>query len=517
MERRMSRSREIEIDRTSPLLRWGVPTLVVAFHLATSAGYGLFRDELYYLACGEHLAWGYVDHPPLTPLLAALVRATLGTSALALRLLPALAAGLFVALCGALAVALGGGRPSRLLAQLGAATAPVLISLAATFSMNVFDLLFWAAAFRVLVELLDDGEPVLWIAFGLLAGVGLQNKVSVLFLGFGVVAGLLLGGRRDLLATRWPWLGGLLSGLIFLPHLLWQQAHGWPTLEFMENARRLKMVAFDPLTFLAEQVRMMGPATSLLWFSGLVYLVAGREIRRFRPLGWAYLAVLAVMLGTGAKPYYLSPAYAPLLAAGAVGVERFSNYFGRRTLRFAVALVVVGANLALLPFAKPVLPVESFVRYASALGVQPGTDERHDLGRLPQFFADQLGWRELAEAVAAVHGALPATERASACVFGQNYGQAGAIDLYGPRLGLPKAISAHNSYWLWGPRDCRGEVLIVIGDRRERLEELFSRVELGATYRCGDCMPYEAEKSIWVAREPKVDVRGLWPQIKRFI
>ena len=182
-----------------------------------------------------------------------------------------------------------------------------------------------------------------------------------------------------------------------------------------------------------------------------------------------------------------------------------------------MALVVVGANLALLPFAKAILPVETFVRYSTALGVRPGTDERHELGRLPQFFADQQGWRELAETVATVHRALPAEERAKACVFAQNYGQAGAIDLFGGPLGLPKAISAHNSYWLWGPRDCTGEVVIVIGDNRRRLEELFSSVEPGAVYRCGDCMPYEAEKPIWIARGGKVPVGELWPQIKRFI
>lgn len=517
MDRGLSRSREIELDRTGPLLRWGVPGLVAVFHLATSSGYGIFRDELYYLACGEHPAWGYVDHPPLAPLLAAAVRATLGTSTLALRLLPALAAALFVALAGSLAVGLGGRRPARLLAQLGAATAPVFLSLFGIFSMNAFDLLFWASALRLLVELLDDGPPELWLAFGLVAGVGLQNKVSMLFLGFGTVVGLLLGGRRDLLATRWPWLGGGIAALVFLPHLLWQRAHGWPTLEFMENARRLKNVALDPLTFLAEQFRMMGPATAVLWVSGLVYLLSGLQMRRFRPLGWGYLAVLGVMLVTAAKPYYLAAAYAPLIAAGAVGVEHLSLYFGRRILRFAVALVVVGANLALAPFAKAILPVESFVRYSTALGVQPGTDERHEIGRLPQFFADQVGWRELAETVAAVHRALPAEEREHACVFAQNYGQAGAIDLYGPSLGLPKAISAHNSYWLWGPRACSGEVVIVIGDRRQRLEELFADVQLGATYRCSDCMPYEAEKPIWIARHGKVPIADLWPRIRSFI
>ena len=173
--------------------------------------------------------------------------------------------------------------------------------------------------------------------------------------------------------------------------------------------------------------------------------------------------------------------------------------------------------LALSPLGRPVLPVEAFVRYAAALGQKPGTEERQALGRLPQFYADMQGWRGMAEAVAGVVRTLPPEDRAKACVFGQNYGEAGAIEYFARDLDLPPAISAHNSYWLWGPGRCTGEVLVVIGDRRERLDELFADVRLGGVSRCRDCMPYENGRSIWVARGLKQPIATLWPSLKGFI
>jgi hypothetical protein len=211
------------------------------------------------------------------------------------------------------------------------------------------------------------------------------------------------------------------------------------------------------------------------------------------------------------------PCYTVLFAAGGVAIESWKVVLGS-AVRAIVVLLVVAGGVVTAPLAKPVLPLETFVRYARALGLSGSSGERQRLGRLPQMYADMQGWPELAETVANVYRALPPGDRARACVFGQNYGQAGAIDLFGPRLGLPKAISGHNSYYFWGPRDCTGDVLIVIGDNRKRLEELFEQVEIGATYRCADCMPYEATKGVWVARRLRQGtLQSLWPAIKNFI
>ena len=494
-----------------------VAVSTLTMHLLTTSGYGYFRDELYYLACGEHLGLGYVDHPPLVGFIAAAVRSTLGTSLFALRLLPALAFAAAVVCTGAMARELGGGRAAQGLAALSVALAPVYLALGSVFSMNAFDVLFWAVGFLVLIRLLQGGDERLWIVFGVVAGIGLLNKISVLFLGFGVAVGLVAGRRFDWIRTRWPWLGGALAALLFLPHVLWQVRHGWPTLEFMERAQAFKNVAFAPGAFLSAQVLEMGPATLPVWLAGLLWLLLGREARDVRPLGWVWVAVLGIMLATASKPYYLAPAYTVLFAAGGTAIESWTeNLRARAAVRGTLAALVGIAGVLLAPLAKPLLPVESYVRYASAIGLESAPAERHEMGRLPQFYADMHGWRELAEAVAGVAATLPPDERGRTCIFGQNYGQAGAIDLFGPALGLGPAISAHNSYFLWGPGKCTGDVLIVLADNRERLEELFEQVELGAVFDCRDCMPYEDDKPIWIARGLRVPLDELWPQIKHF-
>lgn len=499
-------------------LALGAPAaLQLALNLAFLTGYGIFRDELYYLACAARLDWGYVDQPPFVAVATALWTALFGDSLASLRVLPALAGAAAVMVIGSTARILGGGRFAVLLAGFAAALAPVVLSLTSYLSMNAFDLLFQALAVRLAAAWLAGGRNRLWIYFGLVAGLGLQNKIGVLFLGFGVVVGLIAARRWDAFRTKELWLGGVLAGLLFAPHLIWQQLHGWPTLEFIERANAVKNVDYAWGDFLLEQVLQNGPLAAVVWISGLFSLVAVGRFRPFRALGFAWLAVLAVLLSTSAKPYYLAPVYAPLWAAGAVAIEGWARRSrGRRIVAAAFAALLVLSALLIAPLARPVLPVERYVAYAAALGEEPGTDERHELGRLPQFFADMQEWRELAGAAAVAASRLTPEEKRVACVFGQNYGEAGAVERFGRELGLPPAISAHNSWFLWGPGACTGEVLIVFGDHRERLEELFESVELGATFDCRDCMPYEDELPIWIARNPRASLESIWPEIKNF-
>jgi hypothetical protein len=251
--------------------------------------------------------------------------------------------------------------------------------------------------------------------------------------------------------------------------------------------------------------------------AGLAWLVFGRQARTVQALGFACPAVAAVMLASGrAKPYYLAPIYPVLFAAGAVGIESWTADRQRPLVRGLVLVLLISTGAALAPFAKPLLPVETYIRYAAMLGLEPAADERHRMGRLPQHFADMHGWPGLAATVAAVHRTLPPEERARACIFGQNYGEAGAIDFFGPRLGLPKAISGHNSYFLWGPRNCTGDIVIVIGDDRESLAEVFEDVEQAATFRCANCMPYESNLPIWIVRRMRFPMAEIWPQTKHY-
>jgi hypothetical protein len=507
-----SRWNALRCDGAAGILAAATATL----HLLTADGYGIFRDELYYLACAEHLSWGYVDHPPFVAVLAWIVRHLLGTSLFALRLLPALAAGVLVLLSAAVARQLGAGRYAQLLTGVAVALAPQYLGMLSVYSMNALDLVLWAALALVTVRIFKTDDRRGWLLFGVLAGFGLQNKLSVLFFCFGLAAGLLVERRWNHLRDRSLWQGAGLAGLIFAPHILWQMANGWPTAEFIRRATEIKNIAYGPVDFLVAQTRMMNPATLPLWLAGLGTLLFAKNLRRYRPLGWAYPAILLVMITRGGKPYYLAPIYPLLLAAGAVALERATRGRGGSWIRWPVfsAIVLTGGLIA--PLAKPLLPVDKYVAYAEALGIEPGTDERHRLGRLPQFFADMHGWQELAEVVARVHRELPSEERGQACLFALNYGQAGAIDFFGPALGLPRAISGHNSYWLWGPGDCTGEIIVIIGGQREDHLRSFAQVLEGGHFECRDCMPVEGNQTVWIARGLRAPVADVWPHIKHF-
>lgn len=494
-----------------------LPALGALFHLVTIGGYGIFRDELYYLACAERLDWGYVDHPPLSLVILSVTRAILGDSVAAIRIPAILASACTVVLSVSLARALGGRAFAQRLTALCVATFPIGLGLAGIFSMNAFDLVFWIAILRIVAHLLAGADPRWWLAFGGLAGLGLQNKISVLFVGFGVFAGMLVAGRVAPLRSRWFWLGGLTAFVLFAPHVVWQIVHGWPTLEFMQNARLHKMAEMTTLAFAGEVVLNAGPLLLPVWLAGVAFLLFARESRPARPLGWAFVVIFAVMAATGAKPYYMAAAFPFLFAAGGVAWERWSERDGGLRLRRALVVLAALNFVVLAPFAKAILPVDVFVAYAQAIGIVPSLGERNAIGRLPQHFADQHGWRSLVEQVARVRDGLAEAERSGVCIFARNYGQAGAIDHFGPALGLPRAVAGHNSYWHWGPGSCGTEVWIVIGGTPEEVTPLFVSVEPAATFACAECMPHEDGKTIWIGRGLREPIEDLWPRVKRFI
>ncbi len=487
-------------------------------HLLTARGYGYFRDELYYIACTDHLDWGYVDQPPLSILLLWISRHLFGDSLFALRLLPALAGAATVYLTGWTCRRMGGGRLAQALAMLSVIVAPAYLFIDHIFSMNAFDVLFWTAAAAVLVRVFDDGDRRLWILLGAVLGAGLLNKISVLWLGFGLLIGLRASrAQRGWYMTPWPWISGALSLAIFSPHVAWQVAHGWPTLRFMENAARLKMASTTPWRFLADAVLLMHPLTLPVWTAGLALLLFGTTTRKFRPLGTIFLVVVALLLAFRSKPYYLAPACTVLLAAGGVAIERFLAR--RRWTRAAVpALVALAAGgIILAPMGLPLLPVGTFVRYASFLGIQPGSGERHEIGTMPQHFADMFGWEEMVAAVARAYDTLSPDEKPRAGIFAQNYGEAGAIDFFGKGLGLPEASSGHNAYWHWGPPERSVDTWIILGgDEADNREVCGDLLEVART-DCDLCMPYEDDLPVYVCRRLRTPVADLWPTVKKYI
>ena len=403
-------SRQFLLGATALLLYLALAKLLL--HLWFSSGYGYFRDEFYYLACGEHLDWGYVDQPPLTPLLAFLTRQFLGESLVALRFLPAVAGALLVLVTGLMVRELGGGRFAQGLAAVSVIAGPVYLGIDHIFTVNAFDHLFWALGAYLVILIVKRGDPRLWLVFGLVAGVGLQNKLSMLFFGFGVVVGLLLTPHRKYILSKWLWLGGLIAFVIFLPYFLWQFQHDWPMLELLRRGQLYKNYPLSPLQFLWGQVLEIHPFNLPIWLAGLYFYLVSKPGKPYRLLGWTYVPILIVFFVLKAKTYYLAPAYPMLLAAGALVIETFIRERQWNWLKPATVGLLLAGGAITAPFAMPVLPVETYIKYQSFLGIEPPKTERHKFGKLPQGYADMFGWENMVATVAKVYNSLPPEERA---------------------------------------------------------------------------------------------------------
>ncbi len=498
-----------------------IASLVVAklaIHLALAGRYGYFRDELYFLDLGRHLDFGYVDCAPLIAMYAK-VALLLGGSLPVLRAIAALAGAGIVVLAVLIARELGGGRFAQGIAGLAVLATPLFLATSSLMTMNVFEPLYWMGCAWVVARIVRTGGSRLWLLFGLLVGLGLENKHSMLFFGAAVATALLLTPLRRELARRWIWLGLAIALLLFLPNVIWQAAHGFPTLEDLENVRRSgKNVVLPPLAFVRQQVMMLHPWLAPLWVGGLISLLAGR-LRAWRVLGWTYLAVLGLFMATHGKDYYAAPAYPMLMAAGAVALEgwlgRLAWTRGRSWPQLLTAAWVVAAGALVVPFVTPLLSPERQIAYRQWLGVQgQKTEVAHD-GPLVQIFGDQFGWEELVADVAGVYNALPPEERANATIFASNYGEAGALHLWGPKYGLPPAICAHQNHYLWGPGNARGDVVIWLQWGRKWLDPMFASVEQAGEHHHEWGMA-EENRPIYLCRGLKGTFAERWPDLKHW-
>ena len=496
----------------------GLSATKLLVHVLLATRYGYFRDELYFLDCGRHLGWGYVDHAPLIGLVARLAL-LMGGSLHALRIFPAVAGALLVALTMLMACRLGAGRFGQALAGLSVLVAPIYLGMDSILSMNAFEPLFWMGCVYLLIRIIQSGDSRLWIGVGVLAGLGLMNKHSTLFFLAALAAGVLLTRLRGELLKPWPWIAAAVALLIVLPNLAWEVAHGFPTLEDLENvAREGKNVVLGPLEFVTQQIIILHPVLFPLWLSGLIYLFAGLG-GRYRALGWTYLVLAVMLFFLKGKNYYLAPIYPMLFAAGAAGLDagltRWRATAGRVWPKAVVAGLVLAAGAVTAPLVLPILPPERYVAYEDALGFAPPKTEVHHDGPLPQLFGDQFGWEELVGDVARIYGSLPPDERARTAIFANNYGEAGAINLFGPKYGLPPAISAHQTHYFWGPRGFRGDILIVLQSDRDELAQVCASVEQAGEHHHPWGME-EENRPIYICRGLKVPLPKLWPSLKHW-
>jgi len=497
----------------------GLSFVVFAAHMLVSGRYGYFVDELYYIACSKHLAWGYVDQPPLIAAITWLERVTLGESLSTLHFLPAVAAGLRVLLTGLIARELGARRFGMVLGCVCVMVAPIYLGLDSLLTMNVFESLFWMGASLIALKIFNGASQKWWLLFGVLCGVGLLNKHSMLFFGLGLFVGLLLTKQRKQFALPWVWLSGVIALLIFLPNLMWQASRHFPMIELLRNVQASgRNTEMGPVQFLLTQALILNPLSAPVWIAGLVELLRDREGRGWRVLGITYLVIMTCMLTMHGRMYYPAPAYGMLFAAGGVAFERwFAAISGRQWLRPIYVAVIAVTGMLFAPFAYfPMLTVKQYLEYATFWHYEPPRLETHRMGPLPQIYADQFGWKEMAQVVADAYHRLPAEEQQKCAIFGQNYGQAGAIDFFGAKMGLPPAISGHRNYFYWGPRGYTGECMIVMDDRPERLNELFERVEFAGHVEHPLSMPYQ-HFDVYVCRRPKFGtLEVVWPKLKRW-
>ncbi len=474
-------------------------------------GYGYFRDEFYYIACGRHLAWGYVDHGPVVAWQARLGERLFGDSLFSIRILSAVAGAAAVFLTGLLAWAFGGRRPAQALAMLGLIVCPQYIGTDGYLSMNSFEPVFWMTCILALVLMLGGHSRRLWwLVFGVSAGIGLLNKPSMAFFLAAVGVGLLLTPQRRVLFTRWAVAGVGLMILIALPNVLWQVHNHWPTLEFLRNGQSgHKNIVLNPIQFFLAQFSNMQPVNALLWIPGIVALLRARSIRDGRWLGLTYLVFFVMMMALHAKDYYLAAIYPAYFAAGGIAWERrFARSPGvqqNRMMAFPVfASVLLVTSLIILPMSSPVLPPAAWVRYTTALRLHGNQLETVATGPLPQFYADRFGWQQEVSLVLNAYRSLSPQDQQRVCIFGNNYGEAGAIDflapLQDPHTHLPAALSGHNNYWLWGTHGCDPEVSIaVIGDSPEAIAQKYRSVEIVGRLNDPWAMPYE-HKNVYLLR-----------------
>lgn len=502
---------------------------IVGNILSQHAGYGIFRDEMYYLVCGRHLAFGYVDQPPMVALQARLTEMLFGFRQMwSLRLISALAGAAKVFLAGLLVRALGGNRRAAALAMLGVIVVGVYLAIDGYLSMNSFEPVFWMTCALALIRIVQAASLMQpapktirnwWIVFGVSAGLGLENKDTIVFFLIAVLAALLLTPQRRILFSRWCAVSVAVIVLLALPNFLWQVHYHFPTLEWLIDVKKSgKDIHLPPLGLLKAQLVMLNPFTAPLWISGILWLLIARAARPYLFLGVLYLIFLPVMMALNAKDYYLAPVYVIYFAAGAVCWFNWMGYIPWRNVLGALyALLLVVEFVISVPFSIPILPPRRFIAYEQRIGFKPKDSEVHAATALPQFYADRFGWHEMVEKVARIYNSLPPDQRAVTGIYTSNYGEASAINLFGPKYGLPIAISGHQNYWLWGPHGYTGKEMILVtpGTTLDELKPYYASCVIAAHLNAPWSMPWE-KGPVFLCRGRRGTYKADWKDFKYY-
>ncbi len=481
-----------------------------------TGAYGIFRDELYYIACSDHLAWGYVDQPPFSLFLLKISRLIFGDSLTAIRLVPSLMHAATIMVTGMMVKEMGGKIVAIFLACFAVAWSIIHLAMNLIYSMNAIDIFLWAVAMYLIVRIINTQNQRLWISLGFVLGIGLMNKISVLFLGAGIFVGILFT-NLSWFKNRYLYIGGGIAFLFFLPYAFWNVMHDYAHLEFIRNASGGKYSGLNAFTFIKDQLILLNPISTPFWISGLFAIFFYKPVKEYRVIGWIYVTAFLILIVNGSsKGEYLTPAYAGIFAVAGIFLEQKATTKYVVWIKYAYPALLFITAITLIPLVLPVLSVEQYITYSKKMGIAPSSSENKELAELPQFYADMFGWEEKANDVAAVFNTLSEDEKKKCAILSTNYGRCGAIDFYGEKLGLPKAIGIHNNYWIWGPRDYKGEVMIILGGGMEDHIDNFETVELVKTSTCTYCMPYENNVQIFLCRNLKQNLAEIWQFEKHY-
>jgi hypothetical protein len=480
---------------------WIAVIAAAAFGLemAVSARYGYHRDELYFLQAGQHPALGYVDQPALTPLAARAMAALTGNTLVGLRILPALLLAALVILAAAMSRLLGAGRTGQVVAALATAACGEYLGAAHLFSTTTFDFFFWALTLYFVLRLIVSADPRWWVVAGACVGVGMNAKWSVGVLAAALLAGFALTPSRALLRSRYLLAGAVIAAVLAAPDVIWQAQHGWPNLAVFRALHG--QAVHNLVVYWPAQILYTGIVLTPVWVAGLWWCLRHPEARRFRPAGIAAVITLVLFFLAGGKPYYAGGIYTFLFAAGAIPIERRLARHTLRPARAATALALSTAIVALI--ALPLLP-------AAALATVPLQKINYDL-------AETIAWPREVALVAREYHALPAGQRASTAILAGNYGEAGAIDRYGPGAGLPPAFSGANNFWYWGPPPARDRSAIAVNIDPALLRRLFTSVRQVAVFRNGLGVSDDEQGAvIYRATGLRTSWAAAWPLLRDF-
>jgi len=495
---------------TGPVVTSLLALLAVAIHLATNGRYGFHQDEFYFIACGYHPALGYVDQPPMVPMIARLSMFLFGDSLRGLRFFPAIAHGVTILLTGLLTRRMGGGRFAQGLAALAVLVAPMWLRASNMLTIPAFEPLFWVLCAYLLVRIIQEDNPKLWLWIGVVAGIGLMNKDTMLFFGFGLVVAMVLTPLRKYFKSPWLYAGGAIAFLIVLPNIIWQMQNGWPTLIFLKGLNEGTMSQISVPEFIVGQVLYLLPFNAPLWLGGLLFLLFTRKGRPYRVFAFIYLAVAILLIVAKSKIYYLAPAYPMLFAGGAWGFEGFLNRKQLTWPRPATVAVLVIGGLIFAPLALPIFPIMTTDRYISAVsgGVIKNAYE------LTGDLHAEFGWPNLVKTVNEVYQNLPEDEKKKCVIWGRGYGEAGAVDYYGKQYGLPHAISTDMTYYLWGLPTDPTTTFITVAWPEKLLNRVFNDVKIAAVAKNKYTNPWRQKVPIAICRNPKKPLEEIWPRFR---